>query len=65
MSHLAELLFARPSFVSGIARLVDWGGTLNEYSYSLSGASDKFMPRLAASRRPRDGAVDGDGAVPR
>jgi hypothetical protein len=29
-------LFARPSFWSGMARVVDLGGTLNEYNYSIS-----------------------------
>jgi hypothetical protein len=29
-------LFARPTFWSGIARVVDLGATLNEYNYSAS-----------------------------
>lgn len=34
MSDLSNFLFARPSFCEGIARLVDFGGFLNEYNYS-------------------------------
>lgn len=30
------LLFARPSFISGMARVLDLGCTLNEYNQSLS-----------------------------
>jgi hypothetical protein len=30
----SALLFARPSWVSGIARLFDWSATLNEYNRS-------------------------------
>jgi hypothetical protein len=29
-------MFARPSFVSGLARILDFGGTLNEYSDTTS-----------------------------
>jgi hypothetical protein len=29
-------LFERPSFWSGMARVLDLGGTLNEYNYSVS-----------------------------
>jgi hypothetical protein len=30
-------LFARPSFIGGIARLFDFGGTLNSYNISTTG----------------------------
>ena len=30
----SDYLFARPSFIEGIARLVDLGGTLNTYNAS-------------------------------
>ncbi len=36
MSELFGFLYARPSAVEGAARLVDWGGTLNEYNRSLT-----------------------------
>jgi hypothetical protein len=29
-------LFSRPSFIEGIARILDLGNTLNEYNYSQS-----------------------------
>jgi len=35
-------LFANPSFVTGFARVLDLGGTLNEYNYSLRPASSDF-----------------------
>jgi len=31
-------LFAKPSFFEGMARVLDLGGTLNEYNYSRSGS---------------------------
>ncbi len=34
MNQLSEFLFARPSFLEGIARIVDFGGFLNEYNTS-------------------------------
>ncbi len=33
MGH-SDFLFARPSFIEGLARIVDFGGTLNEYNRS-------------------------------
>ena len=37
MVDYTSRLFARPSFVEGMARIFDMGGTLNEYNSSLSG----------------------------
>jgi hypothetical protein len=37
MSHYSNFLFARPSFAEGVARLADFGGTLNQYNSSSSG----------------------------
>ena len=37
MMDYTSRLFARPSFVEGMARALDMGGTLNEYNTSLSG----------------------------
>jgi hypothetical protein len=31
-----DFLFARPSFMEGFARIVDFGGSLNEYNSSQS-----------------------------
>ena len=37
MELRSSLLFARPSFIEGVARLSDFGGTLNEYNtFALS-----------------------------
>ncbi len=36
MHLLSSYLYARPSFVEGIARLIDFGNTLQEYNTSLS-----------------------------
>jgi len=37
MSQLSTFLFASPSFLEGIARILDVGGTLQEYNRSPSG----------------------------
>lgn len=34
MNKLSAYLYARPSFIEGVARLVDFAGTLNEYNGS-------------------------------
>ncbi len=34
MGDFTDLLYARPSFFEGVARIVDLGGTLNEYNRS-------------------------------
>lgn len=36
MDSFSELLFARPSFLEGMARLFDFGNTLSEYNNSLT-----------------------------
>ena len=33
----SDFLFARPSFIEGMARVLDLGCTLNEYNYSKTG----------------------------
>jgi hypothetical protein len=37
MSDFTTFLFARPSFVEGVARILDLGGTLQEYNQSATG----------------------------
>ncbi len=37
ISAWSTFLFARPSFLEGIARTMDLGGALQEYNYSYSG----------------------------
>ncbi len=34
MGRFTDLLCARPSFLEGLARILDLGGTLNEYNQS-------------------------------
>ena len=36
MNDLSMLLFARPSFVEGASRVLDFGNTLSEYNNSLT-----------------------------
>jgi len=36
MGYSSDFLFARPSFVEGMARVLDFGNTLNEYNSSRS-----------------------------
>jgi hypothetical protein len=36
MDKLSYYLFAEPSFVEGVARLIDLGGTLQEYNSALT-----------------------------
>ena len=38
MGKYSELLYARPTFLSGLARILDFGGTLNVYNTSKSAA---------------------------
>ena len=33
MKNRSDFMFARPSFLEGMARIFDFGGTLNEYNY--------------------------------
>lgn len=40
-------LCARPSFVEGISRLMDFGGTLNEYNRSLAPAQADYLALYA------------------
>jgi hypothetical protein len=37
MNKLSTFLFAQPSFIEGVARLIDFGNTLQIYNTSLSG----------------------------
>ena len=44
MSELFGFLYARPSFIEGVARALDLGGTLQEYNNSPTG---EMADRLA------------------
>jgi hypothetical protein len=37
LNSYSSFLYAEPSFLDGMARLLDFAGTLNEYNSSLSG----------------------------
>lgn len=45
--HCSDFLFARPSLVGGISRILDFGGTLKTYNYS---ASEEMADLLATSQ---------------
>ncbi|MBI4266932.1 MAG: hypothetical protein HY668_01020 [Chloroflexi bacterium] len=54
MKPCSDFLFARPSFLEGVARIMDFGNTLNEYNYSESDeAADEIALRM-------DWAIVGD-----
>jgi hypothetical protein len=42
---MSDSLFlgARPSFIEGMSRILDWGGTLNEYNKSLTPEQADFL----------------------
>jgi len=44
MSKHTDFLYARPSFAEGVARIMDFGNTLNEYNESVSGKTADFRP---------------------
>lgn len=43
MNKLTRFLYARPSFVEGVARLIDFGNTLQVYNSSLSSEQADFL----------------------
>jgi hypothetical protein len=58
MTEYSGFLFARPSFLEGVSRVVDFWGTLNEYNTSLDGTQADSLA-LAADID----ALQGDLAV--
>lgn len=42
MMRRTYMLFARPSFIEGVSRIFDLGGTLSEYNSSPSGKEADF-----------------------
>lgn len=50
MSVLSTFLFARPSFLEGLARVFDVGGTLQEYNYSPTGEIADYFAMMADFR---------------
>jgi hypothetical protein len=47
MSPYSAILFARPSFLEGMGRIADLGGTLNEYNQSLHPDQADYLAVLA------------------
>jgi len=47
MNGSSMILFATPSFLEGMARVVDIGGTLNEYNSAMDGAQADRLAFLA------------------
>ncbi len=47
MNFNGTILFARPSFAEGLARIVDMGGTLNEYNSASSNEEADYNALLA------------------
>lgn len=47
MTPLSTFLFARPSFVEGMARTLDLSGSLNEYNRSVSGEQADYLALFA------------------
>jgi len=43
MSSFSSFLFARPSYIEGVARIMDFGNTLNEYNSSLTAEQADFF----------------------
>lgn len=43
MNQYSGLLFARPSFLEGVARVIDIGNTMSEYNSSLTGAQADYL----------------------
>ena len=43
MNNLFGFLYARPSAVEGVARIMDFGNTLNEYNYSSTSDDADFL----------------------
>jgi len=47
MSSFSTFLFANPSFVEGVARIVDFGNALNQYNACLTPEQADFFAILA------------------
>jgi hypothetical protein len=43
MSDSSMFLCAQPSFVEGIARILDFGGTLNQYNQSITADQADYL----------------------
>jgi hypothetical protein len=45
--HYSSFLFARPSFIEGCARVIDVGGTLQQYNTSPDGSTADYFAMYA------------------
>ena len=54
MNKYTDFLFARPSFLEGVARVLDLGGTLQEYNRSLSEEDADFIALAADTKAVGD-----------
>ena len=43
MKPLTDCLFARATFLGGVARILDFGNTLQEYNYSISPGQADYL----------------------
>ena len=43
MNNLFSFLYARPSAIEGVARILDFGNTLSEYNYSTTSQQADFL----------------------
>ena len=43
MNRFSEWLFARPSFLEGVTRALDLGGTLQEYNFASGDAESDWL----------------------
>ncbi len=60
-THFSTFLFARSSFAEGCARIVDFGGTLQEYNSSLTAMAADYYAIAAdwrAIASDLQGAID-------
>lgn len=47
MSNYTDFLYARPSFLEGMARTLDFAGVLNEYNESMSAEQADYLAMRA------------------
>jgi hypothetical protein len=53
---MSDFLFARPNFLSGVARIFDFSGSLNQYNgISSPEATDNLAERMDAAANALDG----------
>lgn len=43
MNYFLSLLYTKPSFIEGIARIFDFGGLLDDYDFGLTAEQTDFL----------------------